>query len=307
MALAKKVTPIRPTEGVNFGGLDMYAAGGGLPEGDYQLEFGTQMYQAKKQDGTIMGDARLGVMVTCSALDGNDPESGPRTQFYSMGKNAHKSFQPNPQTGKGLVAVPGGGAHTLNNSTNWAIFLKSLYDSGLPEGIFTNDLGVLDGIKVHMQSQPEPVERKQMRGRTGEAAQEEPMGSGMIAVVTEIKDDGKPWEAAGPTQKKVQTGLVGKIAAKAAKPVPAQANEEGVDEDAVRAAAVAGITAVLENEPNGTSKLKLRTGTFKAVSEAYDGDVATAVLETFFGNDEALNSVLGDLGYAVQAGMVKPQ
>ena len=47
--------PPAPAEGVNFGDLNFYVAGGGLPEGDYALFFTVQMYQWKKQTGQLVG------------------------------------------------------------------------------------------------------------------------------------------------------------------------------------------------------------------------------------------------------------
>src|SRR5512140_2727496 len=124
--MAVKQQQVAAIGGVNFGDLGMYVAGGGLPEGDYALEFGVQMYQAENQQGVKQGPPRLGVMVIAHSL--TDPAArgeNAKHQFYSMGSNADKTFAPNPETGKGLVLVPGAAGSTLNNSTNWSLFLKS--------------------------------------------------------------------------------------------------------------------------------------------------------------------------------------
>lgn len=311
MAL-KKTAPV--SAGVNFGSLDMYVAGGGLPEGDYVMaDLTAQMFQAKnKTTGVTKGEARLGVMITFLPM--SDPtEENKREQFYSLGGAADKSFAPNPETGKGIVPIPGGAGTTLNNQSNWAFFLKSLYDCGLPEGVFSNDLTVLEGTHVHIMNMPEPEERKgfQNRAQTGEAAAE-PRQSNSIAVVSEIKDDGKPWEGTGgipdgpatPAPKAAAKLGAAKVTTIKKSVAPPPADEAG-DED-VQTAAINGISAVLEKSPSGIGKLLLRTGTFNAVKSAHSEDMASAVIDTFFGDDATLNSILGSVGYAIAGALVKP-
>lgn len=295
--------------GVNFGELSFYAAGGGVPPGDYALEFSVQMFQATTQTGVSRGPARLGVMVHAHSL--TDPAhtgDGAYSQFYSMGSSADKSFAPNPETGKGLVAVPGGPATTLNNSTNWAIFLKSLYDCGLPAGVFSNDLSVLDGVHVHLTNVPEPEERKGFQSKTSEV--QEDRKPGMISVVTEIKDDGKPWEGTGgiPTATTAATKPNGKPAPAAAaqtKAAPKKAAPSTGGEDTMEAA-LNGATTVLEKNINGLSKLAFRTQTFTAVKAAYGDDVAQAVQEGIFTDEGVLTGLLGQLGYKIEGTFVKP-
>ncbi len=297
--------------GVNFGDLGIYVAGGALPEGDYCIkDLYVQMYQAQTQAGVSRGPARLGVMITFCELA--DPATE-RKQFYSMGSNADKSFAANP-TGKGLVPVPGGAGTTLNESTNWAIFLKSLYDSGLPQGIFMDDLSVLDGTWVHISNVPEPEERKGYRqSQTGEAAADQTQGPKTIAVVTEIKDDGKPWEGTGGVpevqQGKVNGQRVGTVATQRTQTasVPSKAatvTTASPSDDDLESVALGAITGVLEKNPAGVGKLILRTSTFKALSSK--PEQAQQVISTYFATDDALNGILGMLGYSLQAGQVKP-
>lgn len=275
-------TPQPATDGVNFGDLGFYSGGFTLPEGDYTLTFKVQNFDGF---GTgKKGPMRLGVMLDAQASDGEVKQV-----FYSMGSKADQSYAPNPSTGKGLVPIPGGPGGGLNNSTNWMVFLKSLYDAGLPQGVFTNDLGVLDGVKVHMVQIPEPEDRKGFQSATGEAGQE-PRQNQKIAVVSEILDGGKPWE----------TGQAQTKPAAAAKPTaaPAPVQEASADDD-VLTAALAGLEVVLTKSPNGCTKLLARTGTFAAVSGAYSAEMATAVIDTYFSSDDALNTALGQLGYKV--------
>jgi hypothetical protein len=310
---------------VNFGDLSMYVAGGGLPEGDYIIkDASVLMYQAPANQTTgKQAPARLGVMLTLIPF--HDTDKGreydeEKTQFYSLGTKAHESFAPNPETGKGVVAVPGGPATTFNNSTNWAIFLKSLRDSGMPEGTFTNDSSVLEGIHAHFANIPEPTERAGFQAKTGEAAEERKAGT--IAVVTEIKDDGKPWEGSGgipdaeapaPAKASPKANPKGKVAPVAAKPATPSpkvatvttASPTEADED-VLAAASSAVAAVLEKNPKGCAKLILRTGTFKAVNEAAGAEVAQVVINTYFSDDASLNGLLGEMGFALKGTQVVP-
>src|SRR5271155_1825816 len=220
MALQKGKAPAQaPSAGFNFGDMSAYSSGGGIPEGDYVwTDLTVEMFQPTKLSGATVGPAKLAVKVTMVPL----PNGEPREQHYSLGTNAHQSWQPNPETGKSIVAVPGGPGTPPNASTNWAILVKSLFDSGLPNGILNDDLSVLEGIHVHMANVPEPEERKGFRAKTGEAAEIQTPAT--IAVVTEIKDDGKPWEGTGGITEAAAPKPNGKVptAAQAAATRPAQ-------------------------------------------------------------------------------------
>lgn len=314
MALVKKPLASAAPE-INFGDYGFYVAGGGMPEGNYALEFMTQMFQATNQTtGVAKGPARLGVMVKAHPLDGGEP----RNQFYSMGSKSHESFQPNPDTGKGLVAVPDGpGASNLNNSTNWAYFLKSLYDSGMPQGIFRNDLSVLDGIHVHLHSIPEPEDRKGFQNSKTSEVDGEPRKAGTISVVSEILEGGAPWEGGGgipdpaaakaPVAKAGAVKPVAKVAPKvAAKAAPVAVATEGLTEEELLDLATQGLTTVLEASPDGIGTLLARTGVFKAIKAAADDETASAVLAAHFATDEAMGEVAAALGYKVAGKKIVP-
>lgn len=302
---------------VSFGNLSMYAGGGGIPEGDYILFFDVMMYQAENKQGVKRGPARLGVMLNAYPL--LDPtEEAKKTKFYGMGRNMDKSFAPGPD-GKSIVPVPGGPASTFPKFTNWDVLLRSFYDSGLGEGVFDNDLTVLDGMHAHIALVAAPEERKSFqKSKTGEAGEDEAediKGDGMIPIVTEIKEDGKPWEGTGGIPDAAAPKAAPKAPARpapgarpspvatrpAARPAPAAAPAEVVDLGDI---ATNGVTEVLLKNPNGCTKLLLRTATFKAVTVAVDEETANAVLETYFGTDDALNSILGPLGYVSAKGQI---
>jgi hypothetical protein len=255
------------------------------------------MFQPTKQDGTTVGPAKLACKIVMVPLGGGEP----REQHYSLGTNAHQSWQPNPETGKGIIPVPGGPGTPPNASTNWAVLIKSLFDSGLPQGILNDDLSVLEGMHVHMANVPEPEERKGYQAKTGEAG--ETQGPKTIAVVTEIKEDGKPWEGTGgvpdaaPAPKangKVAHALAVATRTATSKPAaaPIQAASASPSDD--ETIALNNISTVLMANPKGMGKLMLRTSTFKAIGNP---TVAQRVLNTYFASDDALNSILNPLGY----------
>lgn len=300
---------------VNFGDISMYVAGAAIAEGNYALEFlvmneqETENYKPKVP--------RIGVQVTAHSI--SDPKEV-KSKFLSMGSKAHETFAPNPETGKGLVlkaGVQGGG--TIPSSCNWALFLKSMYDCGLPQGIFTNDVSVLDGVHVHLANVPESEERRGFKNKKAATSEveEEPKFDGPRTTlsVTEILEGGAPWEGGGgipdadatpaPAPKTVGKVAPKPIAGKPAAKAPVAAAAVVGDEE-IMASAINGVTAVIEKNPNGVGKIILRTGTFKAVSAADGDEMAQAVIDTFFGSDDALNTVIEQLGYKVEGIKVVP-
>lgn len=296
--IVRKAAPAQ--EGVNFGSLDMYKAGGGLPEGDYMNTHTLVMHSGFGQTTSNL-PPRLGVMIDCVSLD--DAGAEPRKQFYSLGGNADKSFAPDA-TGKMLVAVPGGPATSLNDQTNWAMYVKSLYDAGLPENLFTNDLSVIDGIHVHMANVPAPEARKSFKSTIGEAAglpndQNRPQ---TVAIVTEIKDDGKPWEGTGGVpvagKKAVPKAAVKAVAGKPVAAV-AKAKTQPEGDDDAESVATSAIADMIAKYPSGGTRVQFRVGAFGAVKAKHGAEMANTVITDYFGDDETLDSILNALGYQV--------
>lgn len=318
--IRRSATPAAPAapQGarVKFMDLGLYAGGFTLPEGDYALDFQWAMEPTHEKMGNRL--PRLGVLLTAYPLKGGDPQE----QFLSAGGKARDSFAPDTTNGgKSLVAVPGGAGGSLQRSTNWMYFLKSLYDCGLPANLAQgDDFTAIDGVWVHTTNVPEPEERKGFGGsKTGEASMggEEIKTSGTIPNVAAILDGGKPWEGTGgfpeagaaPVAAPAPAPKPGPRAVTPASrtvaiPVAAPAAVE-VD-DAVLQSAVNGASSVLEKNPDGVTRLLMKTGTFKAVSQKDGDDMAQAVQNTFFVNDETLNGLLQQLGYGLSGPMVKP-
>ncbi|MGH7181725.1 MAG: hypothetical protein ACREJN_07095 [Nitrospiraceae bacterium] len=312
-AVRKPAAAAPAVVGVNFGDLDFYSGGFTIPEGDYVIaDMTVKMYKFVNAQGVETATPPvLGVVVTLQSMA--EPAAEFRTQFYSMGGSADKSFMPNPVTGKGLVAVPGGPAAGMNNMTNWATFLKSWYDAGLPAGIFTNDVSVFEGAHVHMAQVPEPLERKGFAtAATSEVQAPKNDRPKTILVVTEIKEDGKPWEntggllEAGAAPVKAAAKPNGAVKTPVTVAAAAVAGEEVADD--VMIAASDAATAVFANNPDGCAKLVLQMATFKSVKAKYGEPMAQTVINTYYKGDkatEALSDLLGPLGFKVVGPDVK--
>jgi len=144
---SKRPTAAVQEEYVSFMSPDFYSGGGlGIPAGKFALAFEIMNFQPRNQTtGSAVGPSRLGVEVTAYPIGDPDPEANKKSQFLSMGSKADQSFAPSAD-GKRLVAKPGASGG-LNESTNWAIFFKSLMDSGVPAEVLSqNTLEVLDGM-----------------------------------------------------------------------------------------------------------------------------------------------------------------
>lgn len=316
-AAARPAPAVQQSGGsVNFLDDSFYLGGLGLPEGDYALEFSTAMFQPTKQNGQPSGQAFLAVMITCHPIGGGEPSEHP----LGCGRNAHKSFVPSSD-GKGFDPVAGGSSIGINDMTNWSIFRKSFRDCGAPPA--SNDLSIYDGVWVHTQNIPEPEERKAFRtSQTGEAAlqaEDATQGPKVCVVVSEILKGGEPWNGGGgipvageavatPGPHRVAPAAKAPVTrGRVAPPDPAPVEEAAVSDEDIASAAMSGATEHLSKAQNakGCTKLALRTGTFSAVSKAQGEDMANAVLEMYFGSDEALNTILGELGYVSLNGQIK--
>lgn len=279
--MAFKKTAGQQSDVVNFGDRSMYTAGGGpVPEGDYIFkDVSVMMYQATSKDGVAQGAERLSVCLQLESV--SNPSEEIRPQYYSLGGKAHESFQPS-EDGKSLVSVPGGPGRTLQNNTKWAMLLDSLYNSGLPEGVFTGNVSVLDGMSVHMQNIPEPASWGDIQGRTGEASGTRKPG--VVSVVTEIKDGGKPWETGFKRSKSAPASI---------KAAPAAAAPSGDLEEL----ATEHISSVLENNADGMKKIALKNEVFKSIGDPATGNkVRSEVLN----NEATLTAILESLGYKIQ-------
>lgn len=301
---------------VNFGDMAFYTSGGGqIPEGNYILYFDSVVHQFEKQTGEKAGPEFLAVRA--SAYEFDNPTAEPRLAYYSMGRKAIESFLPNPDDeGKSLVAVPNGPAKSLNEMSNWAIFLKSLYNSSMPEGVFTNDLRTIDGVWVHISNIPEPEQRKQMGSNLTGDGQSGPRKSQEIAVVSEILEGGAPWEGGGGMpEEKPKAKVAGKIAPKAPtaptrpapkpQPKPAAVVEEATDDD-LAAAAMVVAGKIIEASPEGIAKTLLRVNLFKDATKTHGQEMAQKILDTYFTNEEATNTFLAELGYTLNGPRVVP-
>lgn len=288
-----------------LGDMEQYTAGGGFPEGQYSWDDLTIMLH--DGFGEKKGPKRLGVMITMTEQEGEaDPATGQakeRKQFYSFGSSADKSFAPHP-SGKGIVPIPGGPKTTLQQGTNWTILVRSLIDSGMPEtGIFVNNVSVFEGGVYHMQAIDEPAERAGYQSKTAEVQEERKPNK--IAVVTEIIT--APWEEAEAPKPTVKTTAKPTVKTVAKPAAVVEAETEELDEDALLVAVNGGLASALEKCTKvGMAKTTVKTAAAKAILKQYDEDTMTAATENYLSNDDVLEALLAELGFAVKGPLVKP-
>jgi len=319
--------------GVNFGDPSMYSGASFIPDGDYCMTFDAVLHTAvDKNTGVARGKARLGVMVNFYPLS-NLTEEGKLQQFYSMGSKAHESFAPNPETGKGFVPVPGAKGGSFNDKTNWMMLLNSLWQSGMPVEVLSNDFTTIDGVWAHVTNVDEPAERATYKSNTAEIQQEE-RKPGKVAVVSLILEGGAPWEGGGGFEAPAATPPVQAppvrpgprpvpavapvaatrpagprpvVAAPRTAPAPAPPPASAQTEQDLRTEAITSISDVLTKKPNGLPRLLLRNETVKYFDVNGKSTVGAAVIAAYFepSGADALQSLLGEMGYFVDGAQVK--
>lgn len=311
--------------------LDLNSYGGGnfdAPEGWYAIYHDVRVHSYTKQDGK-QGTPMLGVMLTMYPLDG-----GPAVEhFCGLGSKAMASFAPDPDSAdengamKKLAKIPGAPAASLGGLSGFNLYFKSILDccGGLPDGVDTNDLTTIDGVWAHIVNIPEPEERKAFaRSTTSDiAGQQQNRGPKKVAVVDELKDDGKPWEGGGGAFDGMGEEVATKPAPKAApkpaakpaapakaaapkpgpKPVakPAPVEEEateGADEDLTELAQNV-FAGVLEKNPKGCTLSVLRMGAFKAAGKVSE-EMAQRIVDEVLDVDETRDAILEQLGWKVE-------
>lgn len=290
MALVK--AKAKTVKHIAIGALATYAGGFSIPEGNYVVNHEGMLYKPEKSEG----EARLGVMVTFSPADGGED----KTKFFSMGSNAKKAFMVDPDSdGKCFMEVPGSeGTGNLPDSTNWSLYLQSIYNAGMPEDHFVASLEAIDGITVHIQEVPEPKGRASFAKNTGDA-EEGPRRENKVPIVTEvlvapwIEEEEKPKKGAAPAAK--PTLVKGKAKAEVVEEEEEEAEEEG-DVD-IADAATSIVTDLLTASPDGLAKLKIRTGVLSAAKKKHDEETADKIIAHLFQTKDGLDKALAAVGY----------
>jgi hypothetical protein len=286
---------------------DFYQSGGGVTEGDYACTFDVKMHKGEKSER----EARLGVQIHFHPLEGGEPIEW----FYSMGTKAHESWAPT-QDGKGITARVNGLGKPLPQLTNWQFFLDNLYNAGLPD-TFDGDLAPLDGIYLHIKPTKSPNERKGFssgNAATSEAgAPEQRQNDFPIGVPTLILPNGAPWEdgylgmpEVSVAQAKKVNGVAGKATtapAKTAAKKTAAVDHSGLD---AGTAAITAVGEVLNKNPQGCSKLLLRTGAFKWIKDNVSDEVAQEAQNDILMNDDELGAILGMVDFKLENNKAVP-
>ena len=297
-----------------------YSGGGSvLPAGRYAMyhEFMADNPERKGKPGQAH-QPWLGVMLT--AYDLGNPSAEPKKQFLSMGQKAHLSFMPD-ETGKRLVAVPGGPAPDLNNKTNWSFYLKSMQDSLLPPGL-SADLTVIDGIHVRTSTMDEPSDRASFGQGTKNAMNEDeeteaagpakPRELKKIPIVIEILQTGMPWAGTGgvpdaPIPDGEGAGGPAPLTPKGAAPAaPAAAEEaatelpDGVTMEDLAEAVEGAFVKILAKNKTGLAMAAARVSVHEELTkEKYEEESITLCIDHCVDNKANLAIILSKLGYKV--------
>lgn len=300
-----------------------YSGGFLVPQGYYVItDMTVMLYRGHKGDQPEV----LGCMVSFVPL--TDPkEENKKSQFYGFGSQAHKSFMPNPQHGKGIVPIPGAPATGFNESTNWNIFRKSFFDCNLPQGIVTDRVDPLEGTWVYLQHIPEPEERKSFNTNSTAEVQQTARADKKIAVIGQILDGGKPWEGTGgwpagpvnvgnghaPAPVAAST-LVRPATAPLMPPTPQftppppPAPPAGMDTVDIQTHAMNAIADTLEKlaiaGQVAPQRLAVRNDVFNLVATKSGEQTATAVLTQVIDIPQNFETILGSLGYKTQGPLV---
>jgi hypothetical protein len=177
----------------------------------------------------------------------------PISQAWSVGKAA--DWMPS-EDGKRLLAI--GKQKALNTSSNAAMLLTSMVNAGLPEDMLGEDIGVLVGLRGHMDRIPSPKKRGDLKEGKEDT----------VLLVTSI--------SSLPGEKKAAAkGKGGKAAA-----AKEEASPSKDEEDAVNA-----VIEVLSEEPGPVPKKALAT---KLLPKIMTFPNKTAVLKLAV-NDEFLS------------------
>lgn len=192
-----------------------------------------------------------------------DAEGKIHEQPYSVG-NPEK-FAPSEDGSKVLLT---GTANSINAKSNFAQFVKSLIDAGVPRTLFqTDDIRVLDGLRVHVVA----VAQKDKDGKTIKNAKGFDrtvlLASKLIALPGE-----KPTAAAkttAPKGTKAATGAPATAKAPAAPAAGVEVTQEIADK------AVGYIAQVAAKQGGTVARSKVSALVFQLAMQAKDSDKAS--------------------------------
>lgn len=279
----------------SFGSLSsLVASGFSIPEGNYKLTFECKLWAPEKSNFP----ASLGVMVSFEDPDG---EKEPKEKFYSFGRKVHEAFMVDPKSGgKKIKEIPGKEGN-FPDGTKWSILLNSLYNAGLPEGHFVDDISVLDDLVGHVHEELEPEDWSKIQKSTGDA-EAKPKQRGTIAVVTEFIDP--PWEKGG--KKKSKPPVKGKAEPEEEeeeedeKPVK-KATKKGAksEEEELAETATELVKTVLEANEEGMAKIRFRAALVPLAKKALkdDEELVDALTDFLFSDDDNLIAILDQVGF----------
>ena len=133
---------------------DTFTKGGLVQDVDVEIIGGS--YTLEPPEGYTQRD-RVFVELELKVLD----DGSEVTQYWSAGKNT--DFSPSAD---GMELVPTGSKGSLNDNSNFSIFIQNLCNCQFPKSALTDKLSCLFGTQVHVVRIPAP-EREGLPGKGG--------------------------------------------------------------------------------------------------------------------------------------------
>jgi hypothetical protein len=204
--------------------LDNFAAGGVLPEGDYEVkEAAFVLFTYTSKDG-VAGATTTALKLVLNPIVNGEPKDEDVEQHYSVG--SPDNFVPS-EDGQSLVAS--GSRTTLAKGSNFFIFMENLVNAGFPEDKFENDASVFVGTRGHIVHIPAP-ERANLRQSSvmsGQVAENKKKFDPTIPVFKTIIK--LPWETAKKGAAKPPAGAPKTTSKPAAAPAKTESAEDSGD------------------------------------------------------------------------------
>ena len=254
---------------------DTFTKGGLVQDVDVEIIGGS--YTLEPPEGYTQRD-RVFVELELKVLDDNSEV----TQYWSAGKNT--DFSPSTD---GLELVPTGSKASLNDNSNFSIFIQNLANCQFPKSALTDKLNCLFGTQIHVVRIPAP-EREGLPGKGAEAKK-----SYILVPNKLIKLPGEKAKARGAAKR----GTTATAAATTAAPAEPDAGQDEMDVDSEALLAVMDIMAA--GKPMLIPALKAAT-IRKHIKT--DKEIRNQIV-TLVGDAAWLASQ----GFAVEGGAVQPQ
>lgn len=264
--------------------LQDFAAGGILPEGDYQIR--EARFSVFDYGGRGPATIALRAFMVPWDLKSNKPTgASEQEQYYSCGPVEQFAVV---HEGKSLEAV--GTRSQLSNQSNFYLFVQNIVNAGFPEDKWGEDISVLDGVVCHITHIPLPKRDMPRSNLTGQQPQEQQRDR-TLPVVSVIHS--LPWEKKGAAKAKSAATPATKKAE--AKPEPEPEPASGTNGDDVADVMPEVLDAILGGNEMVITALRIQC--FKVLTQKLkDNAKARNLLDATFKDRSVLDSLLAVSG-----------